>query len=47
MSTCMKEMLIEGKVLNKQGGSVWIGRGGDSSAMATPLGEISREKASE
>ena len=27
--------------LNKQGGSVWIGRGGGSSAVATSLGDVS------
>ena len=29
-------------MLNKQGGSVWIG-GGGSSVMAIPLGDIPRE----
>ena len=30
MTRC-KEVLIEGEVLNKQGGNVWIWRGGGSS----------------
>ena len=34
----MKEVLIEEKGLNKQRGSVWIGRGGISSAGAIPFG---------
>ena len=38
----MKELLIEGEGLNKQGGSVWIGRGGGSSAVAIPLGDVPR-----
>ena len=38
----MKEVLPEGKGLNKQGGSVWIRRDGGSSAMAISLGDISR-----
>ncbi len=33
-------MPLEGKGLNKQGGSVWIGRGRGASAMATPLGDV-------
>ena len=37
----MKEVLPEGeKGWIKQGGSVWTGRGGDFSAMATPLGDV-------
>ncbi len=28
---------------NGQEGSAWIGRGGDPSAMATPLGDAPRE----
>lgn len=36
----MRGMLIEGEVLNKQERSVWIGRGGGSPAMATPLGNV-------
>ena len=36
----MKEMLIEGS-LNKQRGSIWIGRSGDSSTMASPICGIS------
>ena len=44
----MKEFLIEGEVLSKHGRSVWIGRGGVSSAVAISLGAISRgNKASE
>ena len=34
----MKVLLIEGEGLNQQGGSVWIGRGGGSSAII--LGNI-------
>ena len=34
-------MLIEKEGLNKQGESVWIGRGGGSTAIAIPLGDIS------
>ena len=30
----MKEVMIEEEELNKQGGSVWIGRGGSSSIIA-------------
>ena len=30
---------IEGKELNKQGGSVWIWRGGGSFALIIPLGD--------
>ncbi len=36
----MKELLLEGESFNKQGGSVWIGRGGGSIAMASPLGDV-------
>ena len=36
----MKELLIEGERLNKRGGSVWIGRGGSSSAMTITLGDV-------
>ena len=36
----MKDLPIECDGLNKQGGSVWIGRGGGSSAMAIPLEDI-------
>ena len=39
--TCMKEVLIEREGLDKQGGCVWIGRGGGSFAVA--LEDISRE----
>ena len=40
----MKELLIEGgwEELNKQGGSVWIGRSGGSSAVAISLGDVYR-----
>ena len=37
----MKELLIEGERLHKQGGNVWIRRGGASSAMSNPLGDVS------
>lgn len=33
-------MLLEADGLNMQGGSVWIGRGGDSSAMVYRLDDI-------
>ena len=33
----MKELLIEEEELNRQGGSVWIGRGGGSSAVPFPF----------
>ena len=36
----MKELLIEGEGLNKQEGSVWIGRGGGSSAKTILLGDV-------
>ena len=38
----MKELLIEGEGLNKQGGNVWIGRGGGggSSAVTISLGNV-------
>ena len=39
----MKELLIEGEGLNKQGRSVRIGKRGDSSALAIPLGDVPRE----
>ena len=35
----MKEVLIDGERLNKQGGTVWIGREGGSSSVAISLGE--------
>ena len=38
----MQDVLIEGKDLNKHGRSVWRGRGGGSSAVAIPLGNIPR-----
>ena len=38
----MKVLLIEGEGFNKQGGSVWRGRGGGSPAVAIPSGDISR-----
>ena len=36
----MKELLIEWKGLNKQGRRVWIWRGGSSSAVTIPLGDV-------
>ena len=36
----MKVLVMEGEGLNKQGESVWIGRGGGSSAVAITLGNI-------
>ncbi len=36
----MKEVPLEGGRMNKQGGSVWIGRGGGSSAVVTPLEDV-------
>ena len=38
----MKELLIEGKGLNYQERSVWIGGGGGSSAMGIPLRNLTR-----
>lgn len=35
--------MVEGEGLNRQGKSVWIGRGESSSAMAIPLGECLEE----
>ena len=35
----MNEGLIEAEGLNKQGGSVWRGRGGHTMAIAIPLGD--------
>lgn len=35
----MKETLVEGESLNKQGGSVRIGRGGGHSVYGHPLGK--------
>lgn len=35
-STCVRGVLLEGEGMNKQGQSIWIGRGGGSSAVATP-----------
>lgn len=43
----MEEAVVDGKGLNKQGGNVWIGTDGGSSAVAIPLREASRSKASE
>lgn len=40
----VKEALVEGKGLNRQIGSVWIGRGWDSSAVGTPLGGLLRQR---
>ena len=42
-NTCMKELLIEGKGLNKEGGKESIGKDGGSSAMSIPLANISGE----
>ncbi len=39
----MKEVPLEGEGGNKQGGSAWVGRGGGSSAGATPLEDIPEE----
>ncbi len=36
----MREVLPEEGGWIKQGGSVWIGRGGDFSAVATPFGDV-------
>ena len=36
----MREVLLDGEGLNKQEGSVWIGRGVGFSAVATPLGDV-------
>ncbi len=36
----MWEVIPEEEGWIKQGGSVWIGRGGDFSAVVTPLGDI-------
>ncbi len=36
----IKEYMCEGESLNKQGGHIWIGRGGDFSALATLLGYV-------
>ncbi len=38
---CEREMLAEGESWIKQGGSAWIGRRGDSSAVATLLVDVS------
>ena len=40
----MKEMLIEGENLNKQGGSVWIGKCEGFSAVGIPFWENFRRK---
>ena len=37
----MKVMIVW-QALNKQGGSVWIGRGGGFPAVAIPLRDVSR-----
>ena len=39
----MKDLLLEGEALNKQGGSVWIGRDGGSFVMVIPLRNVSGE----
>ena len=36
----MREVLVEIEGWIKQGGSVWTGRGGDFSAVTTPLGDV-------
>ena len=36
----MREVLPEGEGWIKQGGSVWTGRGGGFSAVATLLGDV-------
>ena len=36
----MRGVLPEGKGWIEQGGNVWTGRGGDFSAVATPLGDV-------
>ena len=36
----MKELIIEGEGLNKQGWNIWIGRGRGSSAMIIHLGDV-------
>ncbi len=41
---CVREVLPEGEGWMNQGGSVWTGRGGGFSAMATPLRDIPRER---
>ena len=41
-SICVREVLPEGEGLNKQGGSVCIGRGGGFSTIATPLWDVPR-----
>ncbi len=40
----MREVLPEGKGWTKQRGSVWTGRGGDFSDVATHLGDVPRER---
>ena len=40
----VKKLLIEGEGLNKQGRSVWKGRGGGSSVVILPLGYVPRQK---
>ena len=39
-------VLEEGESLNKPEGNVWTGRGGGYSVVATPMGGIPLEKAS-
>ncbi len=36
----MKEVPLQEEGLNKQGGSVWIGRAGGFSVIATPLRDV-------
>lgn len=38
----MKEVLLQGESLTKQSGSVWTERGGDSSSVAIPSGDVPR-----
>ena len=39
----MKEVMIEGEGMNKQGRTVWMWRGGGSSDVATLLRNVHRE----
>ena len=36
----MRGVLLEGEGVNELGGSVWIGRGGATFAVATSLGDV-------
>ncbi len=42
MKEYMSERGVRGNGLEWQGGSVWVGRGGGPSAVATPLRDASR-----